>query len=236
MNKKNKVLLGLAAASVMAANVANAESTVQQILDGITVGGPSSVTVGIDEVNPDAYWNIGGSGASIATIVIEIAGDAEINTFGIFDKVSGNTVQVFSGSDSMGDQAIVSIMADGKVKLNFADTGVVFSGYDFGYYLGTKNGNFYSDTTKNGDQYDHMWAYRGEGDTVQIGSFSPGPWGSNEYILAWEDTFGGGDNDHNDFLVMVESVTPVPTPDAGTTLMLLGMGMLGLGSIRRKLA
>lgn len=242
MNKKTKILLGLAAGSVMAANVVNAnELSVQEILNKYTspYPGVSSVTVGKDEVNPDAYWNISASGGSVATIVLELAGNADNNTFGIFDRISGLKIQVFDGLASQGDQALISIKADGTVKVNGTAKGV-FKGIDFGYFLeapsDTGNNTFYSATYKNDDNFDHMWAYRGEGDTFQITGYHEGTWGPNEYILAWEDTYGGGDKDHNDFVVMVESVNPVPTPDAGTTLMLLGMGMLGLGSIRRKLA
>ncbi|MCP5515959.1 MAG: VPDSG-CTERM sorting domain-containing protein [Verrucomicrobiales bacterium] len=94
---------------------------------------------------------------------------------------------------------------------------------------------WYSDTDLNGDGLDHMAAYQGMGDTVQIGSYSPGPWEANEYVLAFEDLDDSvSDYDYTDFVVMVESVSPVP--DEGMTLTLLGGAMLGLVAFRRRKA
>jgi hypothetical protein len=104
------------------------------------------------------------------------------------------------------------------------------TGYDFGFYLETTNGTFYSDSLLNGGN-DHMLAFEGTGeDTVQIGLFAPGTWGTNEYILAWEDlpfSSAGCDQDYQDFVVMVESVSPVPVP-AAVLLGALGLGAAGL--------
>ena len=73
-------------------------TSLQGVLNGITVAptaGVSSVNVNTDQVAADSYWAISGSGASVATIVIELAGFAGSNTFGIFNGT--NSVEIFSG-------------------------------------------------------------------------------------------------------------------------------------------
>ncbi len=50
------------------------------------------------------------------------------------------------------------------------------------------------------------------------------------YVIAFED---GTDMDYNDLVVQVSGVRPVP--DGGFTVGLLGMGVLGLGWIRRRM-
>jgi len=75
--------------------------------------------------------------------------------------------------------------------------------------------------SQNSDSLDHMvtWLITG-GDAV-------GNW-----VIAWEDLFGGGDRDFNDLVVEV-NVAPVPLP---ATLWFLGSGLIGLVGIRRKLS
>jgi hypothetical protein len=75
--------------------------------------------------------------------------------------------------------------------------------------------------SQNSDSLDHMvtWLITG-GDAV------------GNYVIAWEDLFGGGDRDFNDLVVEV-NVAPVPLP---ATLWFLGSGLIGLVGIRRKLS
>jgi hypothetical protein len=126
------------------------------------------------------------------------------------------------------------LLADGRVYIDETDftqtpDGTGFDAYT-GFYLDTTTANqgiFFSDTLLNTDQTDHMLAYAGQGDTIQIQPFDPGPWQSNEYILAWEDLSGGGDLDYEDLVVLVESITPIPVP-AAVLLGMLGLGVAGL--------
>lgn len=48
--------------------------------------------------------------------------------------------------------------------------------------------------------------------------------------MAWEDLPGGGDTDYNDFVVITESVNPIPEPQM---LALLGISLLGFLQGRR---
>ena len=217
----------------------NGGAQLQAVLDGITVGGTSSVNVNTDdipEVN-DAMWSIGGAGGSVATLVVELAGFAGTNTFGIYN--GANQVEIFNGAAGSGDQRLISILADGSVYVNFIDTGVDFAGNKFGFYLGDAPGNpnhqtHYSDTSLNTDSVDHMVAFQGQGDSIQIPPFAAGVWTSNEFILAWEDRNGGGDRNYTDFVVLVESIAPCEVPEP-TSASLLLLGLMGVAqSVRRR--
>mgnify|MGYP003565358927 CR=1 FL=1 len=128
-------------------------------------------------------------------------------------------------------------MADGSVKVNFVDTGIDFSGNNFGFFLDSSansgGGLFHSDTSLNGDNLDHLAVYQGTNtDMVQMPGYAPGLWTNNEYILAWEDLLGGGDKDYEDFVVMIESVDPIPEPG---TLLLIGLGLVALVGLRKRM-
>jgi hypothetical protein len=216
------------------------EDNLQEVLDGITVApnsGVSSVTTTTDALldSWDSYWDIGATGQSAATMIVEISGLSSSSTFGIYDRANPlNQVTVFSGGDAPGlangGTATIAIALNGDVYIDGNPTGVTFNGYLLGFYTGTNNGTWYSDTGLNADGMDHMVAYQGKNvDKVQIADLAPGLWSSNEFILGFEDQLGLGDFDYQDLVVMVESVVPVPVPGA------VLLGMLGLGAVGIKL-
>jgi hypothetical protein len=217
-------------------------TALQGVLDGITVSplGNSSVDVTTDYLldTCDSYWSITGTGASATTMIVEMAGFAPNNIFGVYSGT--DYVQLFAGAGVTGDQAFLSIKADGSVYVNLTDTGVDFAGNNFGYYLDStfygNGGLWHSDTSLNNDNEDHMYAYQGTNtDTVQLPDLAPGLWTNNEYVLAFEDlkATAPSDWDYTDMVVMVESVNPAPVPEP-STILLVGTGLLGMIAFGRK--
>jgi hypothetical protein len=122
-------------------------ASLQGVFDNMTIGpnpGDSSINVLTDALDDtlDSYWAINGLGGSIDTLVIELAAWYSLNTFGIYDEANPmNRVQIFGGGQTTGSQALLSIMADGSVHVNFGDTGIDFAGNSFGYYLDSTVGH-----------------------------------------------------------------------------------------------
>jgi hypothetical protein len=185
---------------------------------------------------------MGGGGLSAATLIIELAAFETSNVFGLYDPGTLNLAPVFLGANDQGDIAVVTIDGFGGVRVNDpTESGpavltLTNAAHDFGFYLDARVGNnntaaiFYSDTSLNpdaGGPLDHMYAYQGKGDTILIPTRSEGPWLSNEYVLAFEDLLVSPDWDFTDFVVMVESVEPVPVPGA-VLLGILGLSAAGI--------
>lgn len=221
------------------------ETPLQEVLNQLYANGGTPIDrapdVNADQLLHDELWAIEASGGAWATFIVEIAGNASINTFGIY---SGNTlIQLFNGAASTADKASFTVSDTGAVNVVFYDDGLVsgFTNYGagtlagnlFGFYLWAAEGIFYSESSRNADGADQMVAFRGNGvDQIKLPGAPAGTWGSSSYILAWEDIlYGNSDKDFNDLVVYVESVNPVRVPEPAT-LGLLGLGLVGVGFLR----
>ncbi|THB63596.1 MAG: DUF4114 domain-containing protein [Gammaproteobacteria bacterium] len=225
----------------------------------------SSIDVNEDQQKFDEVWALTATGGSVSTLVIQLSEvSANFDSFGVYDVADPeNYVEIFdangvaAATEEDGLSSTFSIKASGKTYLNnvaYTNDGgeeVYFERNRFGYYL-TQNGvTYYSEAALNsvaapapggeapgglvGEIEDHMVAYAGEGDLVELPGNWPGEWTANEYILAWEDELlSASDRDYDDFVVMVESVESVSEP---ALIFGLGLGLAAFGfAVRRKRA
>jgi hypothetical protein len=229
-----------------------ANQDLQTLLDGVTQDGTFGTTTDYvyNEANqyvPDQQWSLASSLSGTAILMFEVAGNANTNTFGIYDlNNTGNTLEIFSGANSpitkiglsvdlMTGDLVVTDETDAQ-NPNVLSSGSFSSGLNFGFYLGTTGGTFYSEVANNTDASDHMVTYAGDGsdslDVFGLGIYSP--FTAGEFILAWEDLAASAwDQDYNDMVILVESITPVPEP---SVIALLGLGLLGMGFARSRKA
>jgi hypothetical protein len=192
----------------------------------------------------DAAWTTVGSIGQVE-IVLELAGNAQSNIFGVYDlNDPTRRLTVFEGNDSVDSEATLRLrlMGDGSWRVSVLEhnnpddpsgwnhLGLTTS--SFGFYLATAaQGTFYSQTSRNADGADHLYAYRGNGAAFASGPLSGEVFTPQDYILAWEDLFGGADRDYQDFVAIVQDIRPVPLP---TALLLTLSGLIGLAGVARR--
>lgn len=127
---------------------------------------------------------------------------------------------VLEGSD-LADEIF---SAGRSVRRNFGGRGV-----NFGHPMTAGNDTLFSPMSLN-TGHDTMVTFRGDDDSILIGHYSSGPWSKNQFLRGWNDGRGpGGDGDPLPPIIVPPSGLPEPS-----TLALLGLGLLGVGVLKRR--
>ena len=217
------------------------EPSLQGSLDSLLSGNaPDVVTACVADGADEAWQTVGSTG--LIVINVELAGNARSNEFGVYDINTGQTSRIFEGTDAAGASAtlILAQRPNGEWRVRYREDGesnwtpLDLTTSAFGFYLrSTVQGvNFYSDTARNSDGADHMYAYQGNGAEFAQGAFEGDVFGLQDYIIAWDDLLApGADRDFQDFVAVLRDITPVPLP---TAAWLLASGLIGLAGVARR--
>jgi hypothetical protein len=223
------------------------ESSLQSSFNTLLGSGALDAANSCVDDGSDVAWTTVGTTAS-TTILIELAGNASSNTFGIYDlNDPSRRLSVFEGNDAASAFASLRLaqLANGSWRVSVREqnnpddpsgwTAMTIATSAFGFYLGTATqGTFFSNTALNTDGLDHLYSYAGTNTEFLSGPLAGEVFASQDYILAWEDLRApGGDRDYQDFVAIVQDVTPVPLP---TAIWLLASGLIGLAGVARRRA
>ncbi|MCP4195639.1 MAG: hypothetical protein GY762_00675, partial [Proteobacteria bacterium] len=172
------------------------KTDLQDTLDEMAADGDSEIDAasGMLADDRDSRWMLASEGQHDVMLLFDSYGLIGDYEFGIYQ---GDTYVPFAALNSSEKrQTLFDILADGSVTIGGEDTGVDMTGTHFGFYMKLKGQPpIHSDSLLNAEGKDHMRAYQGKGERIDMSSIlgSDMPtitWGTDQYLLAWDIGIG----------------------------------------------
>ena len=167
-----------------------------------------------------------------AFLMFEMAGNADYNSFGIYDAYG--SLEIFGGSvDPLSAATLSWDVGTGQVGILGTGASATIDSTAFGFYIDTRNdGRFFSESALNGGE-DYMYSFN-------VGASGyPDMFGAN-FVLAFEDLVDyHTDYDYNDMVVGISDIRPIDGPTTTTTvpepmtMAMMGLGLAGMIGMRR---
>lgn len=210
------------------------EASLQSVFDQVLGSGALDAAADCVSAADARVWSA--PAEAVATIIVELAGFAPQNRFGIYQgDESNNRITLFDGADGAGAGSTVRFVASGagyQVSVNGKPQGEI-GGTQFGFFLAAPTGDvFFSDPARNPDGANQLYAYRGTNGAFIGGPLAGQSFASSMYLLAFEDLPARrGDRDFQDFVGVVNFIAHVPLP-AGGWLLGVAIALLARWNLR----
>ncbi|MGK7954582.1 MAG: PEP-CTERM sorting domain-containing protein [Crocosphaera sp.] len=224
-------------------SLASSEKSLEELFEEITVEG----TIDPLDYLTETFIDIPTEGTLDLSfsLLLEEAGFSERNIFGIYDTVSQNHFEIFSGEAGVGSQFDASITSDSQLVIG--DMTYDLEG-PLSFYLGRQNRRdfqkFYSNDSKG--KISQALVYQGSGQQLSFNGVDTS-FTDSSYMIGFEDIHvSRSDRDYNDAVVLAQAVLRLPEPDpapgepfppANTVpepSLLSGLAMIAMLTVARK--